>query len=442
VRTFSAARSTSRRGVVGAALLTAGAVLALAEAVALPLAGAGFLGSSLRGDRLALHLPLVLASLAYGGVLSGLLRGWEPASAGQDFVTDATTMRRRTFLGRTLAALGLGSLAASGLSVLLQVRSVSSPQSAASAPGLGSDPLGPTPAVTPVDDFYVVSKNLVSPAVDGSSWRFTIDGLVDTPAAISMADLQAMPSVEAYRTLECISTNIVQGDHLIGNQLWRGVRIADLLERAGVKAEARFVHWEAEDGYTESIPLDTARHPETWIAYAMGDAPLTADHGFPARILIPGRFGMKQPKWVNRMTLAADDIDGYWEQRGWDHEAFVRTMSRIDHPAPGATVPVGQAAPFTGIAFSGDRGIQRVELSTDEGATWLQAEVEDASVPPLGPLTWVRWRAEITLDREAPVRVVVRAVDGQGGVQDGRETSALPSGATGWHAVRVIATVG
>jgi len=298
---------------------------------------------------------------------------------------------------------------------------------------------GPTAAQTPVPEFYQVNKNLLPTIVEEADWSLQVDGLVDRPRAYTLAELKALPVQEGYRTLECISFDIVGGDDLIGNQHWRGVRVSELLDEVGVQPAASWVLWEAADGYTESLPLAIARDDQTWIAWEMGGAPLTQEHGFPARVLIAGRFGMKQPKWVSRLQLADHDQDGYWEQRGWDREAVVLTMSRIDHPRPGDSVPVG--APFTvyGIANSGDRGIARVELSPDDGATWLQAELEDASAPPLGPQTWVRWRVDVTRTSAGPARLVVRATDGEGMLQEQRETPPLPSGATGWHAIRVVA---
>jgi hypothetical protein len=169
----------------------------------------------------------------------------------------------------------------------------------------------------------------------------------------------------------------------------------------------------------------------------MGGAPLTSEHGFPARVLIAGRFGMKQPKWLRRITVSDHDESGYWEQRGWDRDAFVRTMSRIDYPRIGDAVRAGVAFTAYGIANSGDRAIERVEVSTD-GTTWTAAELEDASRPPLGPLTWVRWRAPVTVSAPGTARLVVRATDGRGQVQEERETTPLPSGSTGWHAIRIL----
>jgi len=150
---------------------------------------------------------------------------------------------------------------------------------------------------------------------------------------------------------------------------------------------------------------------------------------------------MKQPKWLTRITLAAADLDGYWEQRGWDKQAAVVTMSRIDWPRSNDEVPVGTPFKVYGIANAGDRGISRVEVSADDGKTWQDAEVEPLA-DPLGPLTWVRWRASITVAAAGIVRLVARATDGKGQVQDGTPRSPLPSGSTGWHRVRVVAATG
>ena len=445
-----ARRPLTRRGtLVDAAVLAAG-VLVLAEAVALPLFRAGLFGSAASGNPVHLHAPLVLASLAYAGVLLALRDGWEPhdretAAAGvtggpaTDPAERAAGMTRRSFLGSAAALVGAGSLVGSVAAIAVHVLDAAGRGAGAARRAVEFGLYGPTPAVTPVPDFYVVNKDLLPTVVDGSAWRLKVDGLVERPQELSLADLRAMPAQHAHRTLECISFEIVKGDDLIGNQAWRGVRVSDVLERAGLKPGASWVLWEAEDGYAESLPLAVALDPDTWVAYEMGGAPLTAQHGFPARVLIAGRFGMKQPKWLRRLQVSDHDEAGYWEQRGWDPDAFVKTMSRIDFPAPGDVVPAGAPFAVYGIANSGDRAISRVELSADDGATWQRAALEPASVPPLGPLTWVRWRTEVTVPRPGTAVLAVRATDGSGAVQEGAETPPLPSGATGWHRVRVVA---
>jgi DMSO/TMAO reductase YedYZ molybdopterin-dependent catalytic subunit len=470
-----ASRIRLRAGPLADALTVAVAALVIAEVVVLPIFQAGFFGSSLLGDRIAFHLPLMVASLAYGLVLIGLREAWAPAPLAADSATGAsdgvTSLPRRTFLGRALLAVGWLSLAGTAVAVLAEFGRVGRPLNggapgggAAASPGSsplpGSSPapgtsaapgssadsggvgdrFGPTPALTPVDSFYVVQKNFFSPTVDGSTWRLRVDGLVNNPTDWTLDTLRALPAQTDYRTLECISNDVPSGGSLIGNQHWTGVRLTDLLDKAGVQPAASFILWQAADGYTESLPLDVARGTDVWIAYEMNGAPLTTDHGFPARVLIPGRFGMKQPKWLTRIQLADHDEQGYWEQRGWDEQAFVRNMSRIDSPSYGSTVQAGNPLAVTGVAYSGNRGIARVELSPDDGATWMDAALDDATKAPLGPLTWVRWRADVTLPAAAAgstVRFVVRATSADGQVQDGNVTAPLPSGSTGWHAVRV-----
>jgi DMSO/TMAO reductase YedYZ molybdopterin-dependent catalytic subunit len=237
----------------------------------------------------------------------------------------------------------------------------------------------------------------------------------------------------------CISDDIVAGDDYIGNQRWAGLPVSVLLDRAGVQPDARFVLWEAEDGYVESLPLDVARDAETWIVHAMDGKPLTADHGFPARILIADRFGMKAPKWLKSITLSATEAQGYWEQRGWDAEAKERILSRIDLPQGGDVVPVGVPFAVTGIAFAGDRGVARVEVSPDDGKPWVDARLEDAAQAPLGPLTWVRFRADVAVAAAGRTWLVVRATDGTGALQVEEVTPPSPSGSTGWQRVPVVA---
>ncbi len=410
--------------------------LLLAELVVLPAVGVGPFGTAGAYRPVDLHLPLIVAAVTFGLGLGAARAGGLDTARTSDAAAPAVDRARRAFLARSVTTAGAGSLALSSVGVVGQVLSAAAHNPTTTA-APATDGFGPTPAATPVGEFYTVAKDVIPPSVDGATWALAIDGLVDRPEKIGLDALRSLPAREADRTLECISTDIERGDHLIGNQRWRGVRVADLLDRVGVQAGAAFIHWEAEDGFTESIALEVARHPDTWIAYEMGGAPLPVDHGYPARVLIPGRFGMKQPKWVRRMTLAAEDADGYWVQRGWDRAAVERTMSRIDAPDGTGRLPVGQAVLVAGIAFAGDRGIRRVELSMDGGGTWVDAELEDASRAPLGPLTWVRWRRTVTFPAAGERTLVVRATDGTGATQPGESQPPLPSGSTGWHAVTI-----
>jgi DMSO/TMAO reductase YedYZ molybdopterin-dependent catalytic subunit len=467
-------RATWRAGV--AAVVVAGAAVSflVAEALALPLFGAGQFGSALPGDALALHLPLAAAAIGYGLVLGGLRESWlyqaeappvadvagvaatasgaatvGVAPAPGRPVAASSSMPRRTFLARGLVALGSISIIASLGVVASQVLGAAQKGAAVVRASFMPGGYGPTPALTPVDEFFSVSKSVSvplagvkigAPGVEGASWQLEIAGLVDRPASYGLDQLLALPALEDSRTIECISTDIVAGDDLIGNQRWTGVRLADLLRPAGIQPAGRWVLFEALDGYTESLPIEVALHPNTWVAHGMGGSPLPSEHGYPARLLVGDRFGMKQPKWLHRIVVSEVDQPGYWEQRGWDDDAFVKTMSRIDFPTDQAAVPAGAPLSIYGVAYAGDRGIGRVEVTTGgESGPWQVAELEDASQSPLGPLTWVRWRVEMPSPAEGTVEVIVRAADGTGAVQDGRQTSPAPAGATGWHRVRLIA---
>jgi DMSO/TMAO reductase YedYZ molybdopterin-dependent catalytic subunit len=232
--------------------------------------------------------------------------------------------------------------------------------------------------------------------------------------------------------LICISNEV--GGDLIGNAHWRGVPLRDLLERAGPLPGAYKVILTCADDYTDSIRFEKAMQPETLVAYEMNGAPLTPKHGYPARLLVPGIYGMKNVKWVRKIEVSPHDFRGFWQVRGWSDEAVIKTMSRIDTVATYTTVAT-EPLLLGGIAFSGDRGIQRVEYSVDGGQTWQEAQVK----PPLGPYTWVLWLAEWTPPAPGQYTVKVRAVDKLGVVQTAFVTEPLPDGATGLHTVTVRA---
>jgi DMSO/TMAO reductase YedYZ molybdopterin-dependent catalytic subunit len=278
--------------------------------------------------------------------------------------------------------------------------------------------------VTPTEDFYEVSKNAFDPQVATSGWRLEVAGLVETPLSLTYEDMKALPSIEEYATLACIS-NYVGGD-LIGNALWRGVRLKDVLQLAGVEDGVIELLLRASDDYTDSISIARAMADQTLLVYEMNGAPLTPAHGFPVRLLVPGIYGMKNVKWLTRIEAIEYDFKGYWQRRGWDDRAEYKTMSRID--APDSTVR-GETT-IAGIAFAGDRGISKVEVSTDGGKNWERAEIKE----PLSPYTWVLWNKKWTPPAQGKYRVLVRAVDGLGETQTSSYASPAPSGSSGYHA--------
>ena len=196
---------------------------------------------------------------------------------------------------------------------------------------------GISPGVTPVENFYVVSKNFVDPAVDGQSWKLTVGGMVDRSLSLSLADLRALPSSTEYVTFQCVSNDV--GGNLMSTGAFTGVRLVDLVGMASPQAQASWVSFRARDGYPESLPLSVVRsQQQILVAHQLDGADLPTAHGYPARIVIPGRYGMKSPKWLDGIQLTNHETNGYWEQQGWDHNAVVKTTARFDVPRDGDIV--------------------------------------------------------------------------------------------------------
>ena len=379
-------------------------------ALLLPISGQGFLG--LNGGPAT---PIIWAALfaIYAVVLQYRLLPRTRFDPG-----------RRRVLSAVPVGIGLVSLAALGYELLPGwYRAIFG------APGASLT--GATPAITPVGDFYVVSKNFVDPSVDVGSWRLHVGGMVDSPVSMTIDYLRGLPAMTHYVTLECISNDV--GGPQISTGAFTGVPLADIVRMASPRPGATWVGFKARDGYTESLSLALLRdYPETMVAYDLNGAPLPTSHGFPARIVIPGHYGMKGPKWLDSIELGTQETHGYWEQQGWDHNALVRTTSRIDTPRDGDVVHLGTIE-VAGVAFAGTRGVQKVELSTDGGSTWNAVSVD----APLSSLTWVLWRASWTPGREGAYQLVVRATDGGGAVQSSSSAPSFPAGSSGYHTIGV-----
>jgi DMSO/TMAO reductase YedYZ molybdopterin-dependent catalytic subunit len=292
---------------------------------------------------------------------------------------------------------------------------------------------GLTPEVTPNRLHYVVDTSIIDPDVEVRSWRLRVDGLVGQPLELGYDELLAMAAIEQYVTLQCIS-NVVGGD-LVGTAKWTGVPLRAVLARAGgVAPQAVRVAFHAVGGYTDSLPLAKALDPATVVAYGMNGRSLPRAHGYPARVIVPGIYGMKNVKWLQRVEVVDYDYRGYWQRAdGWDNLAEVKTASRIDVPAELAAV--GGGAVVAGVAWAGDRGIRRVEVSADDGRTWNRAVLRRE----LAPAAWRQWRLPWRPRGSDRVVLRVRAVDGRGDLQTAQEQPPHPSGASGYDQVDVIA---
>lgn len=408
-----------RLGAAGAVLAYGLAMAALVGLVLFPLQGLGLLGlapANFSQPPLAAHLWAFGFGLLFGLVLASLAgRGRRPPAEAPGERREALRRMRGVLValaaGGTLARLAAGAWAR-----------------AQAAEGFLARIVGLSPEITPTRDHYVVSKNVFDPGVEEAEWRLHLGGLVERELVLTLDDLKALPSVERSTTLICVS-NPVGGD-LIGNSVWTGVRLADLLELAGVREGASEVVLRAADDYVDTFPIDAALRDGTIVAYLQNGEPLTRAHGFPARVLVPGIYGMKNVKWVVAIDLAGEDRLGYWQERGWSDEAIVHTMSRIDTGRatrlPDGTVAIG------GVAFAGLRGVSRVEVSTDDGATWQEATLSPAANPYSWNLWGLRWDAA-----PGTYTVRVRATDGGGELQTAERSRPLPDGATGYHALRV-----
>jgi DMSO/TMAO reductase YedYZ molybdopterin-dependent catalytic subunit len=276
--------------------------------------------------------------------------------------------------------------------------------------------------ITDVKDFYEVEKDLGGPTVvNASIWRLNLP-----TRSLTYDQLLAMPADELELTLECISNDI--GGTLISNGMWKGPRVSDVLALTTVPPDAIWMLMESADGYTESFRLSELT-PDHLLATHLNGAPLTTAHGFPARFIFPGHYGMKQPKWVTRIRFSATDQPGYWENNGWDEQAIVKTMSRIDRPADGSALAAGSVQ-FAGIAFAGSRRINGVELSWNGGRSWQPAVLQ----AEFSPYAWRFWQLTTSL-AAGHYNISVRARDGEGTLQTSKTSGTLPNGADGYHSI-------
>jgi DMSO/TMAO reductase YedYZ molybdopterin-dependent catalytic subunit len=301
--------------------------------------------------------------------------------------------------------------------------------------GASLDVPGITPIVVPNDRFYRIDTALIAPRVDAATWTLTIGGMVDRETVLTYDELAAMPQLEQYVTIACVSNQV--GGDLVGNAHWRGVDLRAVLDMAGVHADADQIVGRSVDGFTAGFPtswaMDPARQP--MIALGMNGVPLPVDHGYPARLIIPGLYGyVSATKWLSEIHLTTwSGFDAYWVPLGWAKEAPILTQSRIDVPRPGSTLQAGSTVAIAGVAWAPDRGVSAVEVAIDDGA-WQRAELS----VPLNDATWVQWRLPWQADARGPHDIRVRATDGDGVVQTDTVTAPAPDGARGHHTISVV----
>jgi DMSO/TMAO reductase YedYZ molybdopterin-dependent catalytic subunit len=296
---------------------------------------------------------------------------------------------------------------------------------------LSDGPQAALRAITPTSDFYVMTSRS-TPNVDAAAWSLAMDGLVEQPLRFSYDEIRRLPRYETHLTLECISNNV--GGGYIGNAQWAGTLLKPLVERAQPKQEATRAVFHAAEGYTSSHPVSVLLRDGVFLCWEMNEEPLTRAHGFPLRVFIPGKYGMKMPKWLTRIEFVNYEHLGYWEWQGWSNTADRQLRAVFDDPRAGNQIS-GESFLITGYAVADASGVARVEISFDDGDTWRPAEVFSNPIPSQ---MWAFWKYEWKNPPPGKHEIRVRAVDRAGRVQTAdRSTGEWPSGATGHHSVTV-----
>ena len=318
--------------------------------------------------------------------------------------------------------------------------------------------------ITPTELFYRIDISPIIPAVDAETWKLSVKGLVDNPIEITYEELKAMPPVEQFSTLGCVSNKV--GGDLISNAIWKGVPLRNLLEQAKVKQGAEYIVFRCFDGYDVGIPLEKGLEDGTILAYDMNRETLTPAHGFPVRAIVPNIYGMMNAKWITEIEIVDYVYEGFWQRKGWSNTARINTLSSVVIPgsAPIRTrfrgfLPAGsnfagssnstsssssssssssgRTTTVGGIAFAGTRGISKVQVSLDNGLTWKDASIKE----PLSPYSWVMWAAELNIptEQKKEYKLTVRAIDKTGNVQTSAIREPFPDGSTGYQIINIQA---
>lgn len=290
--------------------------------------------------------------------------------------------------------------------------------------------------ITPASSFYLIDAALSSPRIDVNSWKLSVKGAVENPVEFSYKDLLGMSTREADITLSCVSNTV--GGGLISNGRWTGVLLSDVLAEAGVSRDkitraSRQLVGRSVDGWTSGFETKLALDGrEALIAFGLNDSELPIKHGYPVRLVVPGLYGyVSATKWITELELTDWNFDAYWIQRTWSKRGPIKTQSRIDTVKDGDNLSAGKN-PIGGVAWAPHVGIEKVEVSTDGGATWNEASL----AKQLGIDTWrqyaYNWDA-----KPGEYNLQVRATDGEGETQTAQEAPPHPSGASGYHSIGV-----
>lgn len=385
--------------------------------------GQNFLGLPVGTAKLVTALALLISFSVYALTLCLAFRILLPKRRVQGTTTEAS--ERRQLLARAgIVALGIGSAVGTAGLIKELLNNYTSYDGSESFTQNGF-----TAPITPTSEHYTVTQNVVDPTVNSSIWRLEVTGLIAQAGTYTYEELKNLPSISRAITLECISNGI--GGHLMSTAIWQGVSLQTLLEKhGGALPGANYIAMYSVDGYSISIPLVEVLAVDPILAWSMNGAELPIRHGYPLRALIPGRFGEENPKWLTRVELTDHFVGGLYADQGW-YNGPLHTVTRIDRPS--GHIPFNQSIEIGGIAFSGNRGIEKVEVSVDGGIAWNVAKLN----PPLSQDAWVMWTWQWKPNLPGQYTITARSTDGTGQLQTSQKQGTVPNGATGYHTIQV-----
>lgn len=353
---------------------------------------------------------------------------------------DQKRVSRRTFLfgaATVTAGAAIGSVVAklgNTAATVSEKVTAKLPTTFRKAPPLPADPAtnipGLSPLVTPTKDFFRIDNALVPPNLDANEWKLVIDGMVGSRREITYAELMAMPMVEVDCTISCVSNPV--GGSYVGNARWLGVKLDSIIKSVGPQPQADQIMSYSSDGFSAGFSTAAAFDREAIIAVAMNGEVLTQEHGYPARLVVPGLYGyVSATKWLTGIELTRFDVKkGFWITRGWSQLGPIKTQSRIDSPRQGQSIDM-QPRTISGVAWAPLHLITRVDVQIDDGP-WQPAMLG----PEISASTWRQWWIDWT-PTPGKCRITVRATDDSGYTQTEELTPVEPDGATGWHTIVV-----
>jgi hypothetical protein len=321
------------------------------------------------------------------------------------------SLTRRGFLGAAAGAASLASVSGTNEPKVIEVKE---------SPFINKD------GYTPTAHFYRQQLRYV-PRITPVFWALRLYGAVKKPLTIIHEQLQTLETTTLPCTLACISSSARSA--MVGHALWTGVPMRSLLEQVNPASNAGYAQLYATDGYTTYV--ETEKLANAVLAYEMNGEPLPQEHGYPARLIIPGLYGYKMPKWIQRIEFTDTPTPGFWEERGWSASGEMQTSSTIF--SPHHMESVSGTISLNGIAYAGAQTITSVELSVNDGP-WMPTTITESE-----PYSWTPWQLDWVAPEAGDYLIKVRASNSSGFTQN-ENAPTFPNGTTAIRniVVRVI----